>query len=111
MHHRAHGRDRRADRGCRRRGIHDHLAFWADALRANTTAAICFFRVTHINFRQDLVRARLTSRHSAVQKHVRGSREVARRHTVRYSLIVRTTLEVGRPSPTGPFTCFMIASS
>jgi hypothetical protein len=29
----------------------------------------------------------------------------------RYSLIVRTTLEVGRPSLTGPFTCFMIASS
>jgi hypothetical protein len=29
----------------------------------------------------------------------------------RYSLIVRTTLEVGRPSLTGPFTCFRIASS
>ena len=28
-----------------------------------------------------------------------------------YSLIVRTTLEVGRPSLTGPFTCFRIASS
>lgn len=29
----------------------------------------------------------------------------------RYSLIVCTTLAVGRPSLTGPFTCFMIASS
>jgi hypothetical protein len=29
----------------------------------------------------------------------------------RYSLIVCTTLEVGRPSLTGPFTCFRIASS
>jgi hypothetical protein len=28
-----------------------------------------------------------------------------------YSLIVRTTLEVGRPSLAGPFTCFKIASS
>ena len=28
-----------------------------------------------------------------------------------YSLMVRTTLEVGRPSLTGPFTCFRIASS
>ena len=25
VHHGAHGRNRRADRGCRRRGIHDHL--------------------------------------------------------------------------------------
>jgi hypothetical protein len=28
-----------------------------------------------------------------------------------YSLIVRTTVEVGRPSLAGPFTCFIIASS
>ena len=28
-----------------------------------------------------------------------------------YSLMVRTTLEVGRPSLAGPFTCFKIASS
>jgi hypothetical protein len=39
------------------------------------------------------------------------SRAVITAADERYSLIVRTTLEVGRPSLTGPFTCFRIASS
>ena len=40
-----------------------------------------------------------------------GCTQLLRCTRARYSLIVRTTLEVRRPSLTGPFTCFMIASS
>ena len=39
------------------------------------------------------------------------SRRVIAAAGERYSLIVRTTLEVGRPLLTGPFSCFRIASS
>src|SRR5262245_6756495 len=37
------------------------------------------------------------------------SRRVTTTADERYSLIVRTTLEVGRPSLTGPFTCNLVA--
>jgi hypothetical protein len=40
-----------------------------------------------------------------------GAAALLRHKRACYSLMVRTTLEVGRPSLAGPFTCLRIASS